>query len=241
MSSETVHSCFNRKEPSLIIHYSEEKNKHLQFKNLSVMERHVIMRNDETSWSVISFEHDDHSTLISVIHWNNIRYPKILSPEEQEIMDCFRKDHGLLYNQKATELANKLDSELKHCIIGDCAFILDDVNERLQNKILNMLHDSKVEAPTSNNIDNDVDNETDDSNDFDDDSDDDNDNNFDDSDKKSNDEITEEDVSRTFARMDKYIHKLPKEESQEIIISIISNFESLQNQQSMSTKKQLDP
>lgn len=142
MSHKSLASCFYRKEPSLIILYDDHQNKQLQFRNLSVIERHAIMRNPSTSWSVISFMSDNLSeSLISVVHYDNIRINKISSPFEKEMLEEFRKDYGRLYNRKATELANMLDSELEHYIVGNCAFVLDDHNNALQSKILALLND----------------------------------------------------------------------------------------------------
>ena len=160
MSDKNYPAFIFQKFPSLIIPFNENKiNTHdLTFKNLSVTERHCIMDIKNVSWSTISFTYVNDSKSksksemfsISLVHCDNIRIPKFSSPEEQEMMENFRNDYGQYYNKRATELANKLDDDLEHCIVGNCAFILDEANQALQNKILSLMKEIDSTSYESN-------------------------------------------------------------------------------------------
>jgi hypothetical protein len=123
--------------PTLIVRQTFARLEVLHFENFTTKERHDVLKNKtlDPAWSIIPIIHDDKATTITLFHQNDMIRSKS-SFEYDEAMKQFRKDNHALYNSKATALANYLDTAFEHCIIGNCAFVLDEANDALQKMIL---------------------------------------------------------------------------------------------------------
>lgn len=101
----------------------------------SATERSVLMGSNQSypAYGIISYP--DRSVPISFMCSENIRLDKGKKHYINSSRNC------LVYNKKATLIANELDARCEHWIEGSCAFIFDENDEKsnlLVQKIMNL-------------------------------------------------------------------------------------------------------
>ncbi len=117
-----IERILNEKFLTLVV----KPNGNCSIGNYSINDRKKLFKfDDNVSWSAISYSYEEYEGPISLVHKDNYRISKTWPSNHKLEQEKFKTKNALLFNQTATRIANNLDGDNLHCVIGTCAFVFD--------------------------------------------------------------------------------------------------------------------